>query len=105
MPTKKQNIRRPKKLADDDQIDFTKSTRTDKIGFYLLVICGLLVLIGGIDMTFSGSTSSGWSPGGRFAAGRQGSITGPTAICFGLVLLSLPIYGQVKKYFKNNKNP
>ncbi len=104
MPTEKQNIRRPKKLADDDQIDFTKPTRMDKTGFYLLVICGLLVLIGGIDMTFSGSISSGWSSGGRFTAGRQGSITGPTAIFFGLILLSIPIYGQVKKYFKNKKN-
>jgi hypothetical protein len=100
MPTEKKNIRRSKKSPDGDQIDFDKPTRMDKTGFYLLIICGLLVLIGGIDMTFTGSVSSGWSPGGRFTAGRQGSITGPTAIVFGLILLSIPLYRQIKKYFK-----
>jgi len=104
MPTEKHKIRQPKKLTDDDQIDFNKSTRMDKAGFYLLLICGLLVLIGGIDMTFTGSFSSGWSPGGRFASGRQGSINGPTAIVFGVILLAIPIYGQIKKYLKKNKN-
>lgn len=105
MTTKKQNIRQPKKIADNDnEIDFNKPTRMDKIGLYLLIICGLLVLIGGLDMTFNVSASSGWLPGGRFAIGKQGFITGPTAIFFGLILLSIPIYRQIKKSFKNSKS-
>ena len=99
MPTEKQNIRQQKNSVDDE-IDFNKPTRMDKMGFYLLIICGLLVLIGGLDMTFTSSFSSGWSPGGRFNAGRQGFINGPTAIVFGLILLSVPIYRQIKKSFK-----
>ncbi len=99
MTTKKQTTQHTKKLKEDsdNEIDFKKITRVDTIGFYLLLICGLIILIGGIDMTFSNSSSVGWSPGGRFNAGRQGSITGPTAIVFGLILLFFPLYKQIKK--------
>lgn len=101
MQTKKQNIQQPKKTRDkDDEIDFDKPTRTDKVGFYLLTICGLLVLLGGIDMIFAESTSSGWYPAGRFSGGRQGSINGSTAIVFGLVILSIAFFKQIKKHYK-----
>ena len=81
MPTKEQNIRQAKKSADNgNEIDFNKPIRIYKIGLYLLIVCGLLVFIGGLDMIFTGSSSSGWSPGGRFISGSQGSISGPVAI-------------------------
>lgn len=105
VPTKKQNIRQAKKSANNyNEIDFNKPTLIYKIGLYLLIVCGLFVFIGGLDMTFTGSNSFGWSPGGRFISGRQGSISCPVAIFFGLILLSIPIYRQIKKSFKNNKS-
>lgn len=69
----------------------------DKTGFYLCLVCGLLVLIAGLDMTLSNGTSAGWSPAGRFSNGHQGSINGTSAIIFGLIILLFPIIQLIKK--------
>jgi hypothetical protein len=103
MAQKNQNNRQTKKSdKSEDQIDFNNPTRVDKIGFYLLIICGAILLIGGMDMTFTGTLSSGWSSGGRYV-GRQGSINGTTMVVFGLAVLIFSIYWRKKKNLKEKK--
>ena len=79
-------------------------TRTEKVGFYLAIVCGILVLIGGLDMTITDRSVTGWHPGGKYSTGHEESINGPTAIIIGLAILSFPITIQIKKYIKNKRD-
>jgi hypothetical protein len=80
-----------------EELDVNAPTRTETIGLYMCLVCGLLVLIAGLDMTFSGATSTGWSPAGRFSVGRPGSINGPAAIVFAILILSVGLFGLRKR--------
>ncbi len=99
MTTDNRNKIKNKKQSDEhcENTNSKKQTRMDKTGFYLCLVCGVLTLIAGLDMTLSEGISTGWMPAGRFSSGHQGSINGITAIIFGLVILLFPTIQLIKK--------
>lgn len=82
----------------DDEFKIDGPTRTETMGLYMCLVCGLAILIAGLAMTFTGSSSTGWSPGGRFSAGRPGTINGTAAIVLAIVMLSVGLYGLRKRF-------
>lgn len=99
MPAKKnpRTPKEPKSQEPSEEIDLEAPTQMVKIMDYVFIVCGIITLIGGMDMTFSDSYSVGWSPAGRTSSGGTGSINGPTAFFFGFALLSIPLFRYIKK--------
>lgn len=101
---------RKRKLTkkEQDELDYKEirsyKSKFDKIGYYVNFICGILILLVGLYLTFADKISIGTTLPGRSGSGGGQSIilNGPVTLFLGVFFLILPVYSLIKKNKKTD---
>jgi len=90
----------------EDGTDFFGMGGTTEQAFYIMFFSGLIITIGGIYLLLIKGNTTGYS--GSDETGNPGymqTISGPSVLVFGLLLLAPPLYQRIKIKFRRKTDP
>ena len=97
-------------IVKDKHISGKKSQNSEsefrKMPLYVILICGLFIILIGIYLTISGNLTTGISQPGKYGEGGGNRLTvnGPYLLIFGFLFTIFPVYQLLRMFFKRRKH-